>query len=84
MRRVVVKIDSLVLKGFRFEDRHAIATALQEELAQILAVPQWAHRITAIASVPRMHIGDVNIGADAGPRQVGVETARAIGRGVIK
>ena len=29
MRRVIVNIDSLVLKGFRYEDRHAIAAAVE-------------------------------------------------------
>ena len=32
MKRVVVHIDRLVLKGFRHEDRHDIAVGLQAEL----------------------------------------------------
>lgn len=34
MKRVIVKIDRLVLIGFRHEDRQAIAEGLQQELAQ--------------------------------------------------
>jgi hypothetical protein len=34
--------------------------------------------------MPRMRIGNVNVGSNAQPQQVGSETARAIGKGLTK
>lgn len=84
MRRVIVSIDSLVLKGFRYEDRRAIAAALQDELARSFATPEAMRRLTALGHMPRMRIGNVNVGSNAQPQQVGSETARAIGKGLTK
>jgi hypothetical protein len=46
MKRVIVHIDRLVLKGFRPEDRHAIAEGLRVELGRRLgesaAIQNWA------------------------------------------
>jgi hypothetical protein len=84
MRRVLVHIDNLVLKGFRCEDRHSFSAALQEELARALAAPEAARQLTALKSTPYMRIGHVNVQAGAKPRQVGVVTANAVGRGLIK
>mgnify|MGYP000715168842 CR=1 FL=1 len=56
MRRVVVNIDRLVLKGIRFEDRHAVAQELQEQLTRLLAAPGMAERIRRTGSAPRLAI----------------------------
>ena len=37
MRRVIVRIDTLVLKGFRHEERHAITRRLREQLMRTLS-----------------------------------------------
>ena len=84
MRRVIVNIDSLVLKGFRYEDRHAIFAALQDELARVLAAPRAARQLTELGSTPHMRIGNVNVAANAKPQQVGAATGRAVGQGLIK
>jgi hypothetical protein len=84
MKRVIVNIDSLVLKGFRHEDRHAIATALQDEIRRVFTAPESAQRVRQIGNVPRMRIGDVIVGANAKPQQVGAATGRAVGQGLIK
>lgn len=84
MRRVIVSIDSLVLKGFRYEDRRAIAAALQDELARSFATSEAMRRLTELGHMPRMRIGNVNVGSNAQPQQVGSETARAIGKGLTK
>ena len=83
-RRVVVNIDTLVLKGFRHEDRHAIAAAVQEELARVLNGPDAAQKLTALGSRPRLRIGNVNLAPDVKPQQTGTATGRAIGEGLIK
>ena len=84
MRRVIVNIDSLVLNGFRYEDRHAIAAAVQEEVARVLNVPGAAQQLTALGSTPQLRIGNVNVAANTKPQQIGAATGRAVGQGLIK
>lgn len=84
MKRVVVHIDSLALKGFRYEDRYIVAAALQDELTRVLVAPEAAQQVASLGSVLRLRLGSVNLGADAKPHQVGGETGRAIGRELIK
>jgi hypothetical protein len=84
MKRVVVHIDSLALKGFRYEDRYTVAAALQDELTRVLAAPETAQQVASLGSVPRLRLGSVNLGAGTKPHQVGAETGRAIGRGLTK
>ena len=84
MRRVVVNIDSLVLKGFRYEDRFVIAAAVRDELSRVLSAPESARQIAALGRIPRMRIATVTVNANAKPQQVGVATGRAVGKGLIK
>lgn len=84
MRRILVNIDSLVLKGFRHEDRHAIAAAARAEITRALAAPEAAARLAQLGSIPNLRIGAVNIAADTKPQQVGAATGRAVGQGLIK
>jgi hypothetical protein len=84
MRRVVVHIDRLLLKGFRHEDRYTIAAALQDELTRVLVAPEAAQQVASLGSVPRLKLGSVNIGADTKPHQVGAVTGRAVGKGLIR
>ena len=84
MKRVVVHIDSLILKGFRYEDRHAVAAAVQDELARSLSAPGAAQNLVSFGSVPLLRLGSVNLGAETKPQQLGAETGRAVGRGLLK
>ena len=84
MKRVVLHIDSLVLKGFRHEDRHGIAEGLQQELTRLFADPQAAQQLTANGDVSRLRVGSIQIGQSSRPLHVGVEAARAIGKGMKK
>jgi len=84
MRRVVVNIESLVLKGFRYEDRFVIAAAVQDELSRVLSTLESVHQIAALGSIPRMRIAAVTVNANAKPQQVGAATGRAVGKGLIK
>jgi hypothetical protein len=84
MRRVVVNIEKLMLKGFRYEDRYAIAAAVQEEIARALAAPDAAARMAQLGSTPRLRIGNVNVAANAKPAQLGAAAGRAVGQELIK
>lgn len=82
MRRVVVHIENLVLKGFRYKDRHAISAGLQEELTRLLEAPELAQQLTQVGDVPHLRVGPVNVAADAKPQQIGAATAKGIGKGL--
>jgi len=84
VRRIVVNVDSLVLKGFRHEDRHAVAAAVQDEIARTLAVPDGAARLAQLGSTPNLRIGNVNVAAGAKPKEVAAATGRAVGQGLIE
>jgi hypothetical protein len=84
MKRVIMHIDSLVLRGFNHEDRHAIATGLQQELTRLFADPHTAQQLTAKGDVSRLRVGSININLGSKPQGVGVEAARGIGREVKK
>ncbi len=84
MRHVIVNIDRLVLKGFRYEDRHAIAQGLQEQLMRMFSEPGVAQRLSQAGNVSHLHVGQVNTAADAKPRQVGVAAAEGIGKGLSR
>ncbi|MCT0198354.1 hypothetical protein KQ313_01450 [Synechococcus sp. CS-1325] len=80
MRRVIVHIDRLVLKGFRPQDRFAIAAGLEQELSTLFADPQAVRQLTARGDRSRMRVEGVRIEQGLKPQGVGVETARGIRR----
>ena len=82
MKRIVLHIDSLVLKGFRHEDRHGIAEGLQQELSRMLADPQAAQQLTSNGDVSRLRIGNISIGQNSKPQRVGAQVAQGIGKGM--
>jgi hypothetical protein len=78
MKRVIVHIDSLVLKGFRHEDRHAIADGLKAELTRLFAAPDTAARLANVGTIARLPAGKAAMDHDAKPQFVGAQTARSI------
>jgi hypothetical protein len=82
MKRVIVHIDRLVLKGFRQEDRQAIAEGLRRELTRLLAYPTTTNRLGSLGNVARLQAGQIHPARDAKPQQVGVLAGRAIDRGL--
>jgi hypothetical protein len=84
MKRVVVHIDRLVLKGFRHEDRHAIAAGLQQELGRVFADREAVSLLRAMRDVSRLHVGGVRIEQGSKPQRVGEKVAHGIGREIKK
>ena len=80
MKRVVIHIDRLVLNGFRFEDRHAIAAGLQQELSRLLVDRQAVEALTGLGDLSRLRVGGVNIAQDSTPQRVGAQVAQGIGK----
>lgn len=82
MTRVIVNIDRLILKGFRFEDRHAIAQGLQEQLTRLLADPGMAERIGAVGNLPHLRVAPIHLAPETQPHDVGVAAANSIETGL--
>jgi hypothetical protein len=83
MKRILVQIDNLVLRGFRYEDCHAIAAALQDELGRMLTETGSARHVAALGNPARLRAGDIRVASSATARQVGAAVARGIG-GALK
>jgi hypothetical protein len=81
MRRLLVRIDKLVLKGFPYQDHDGIAVGLQGELKRIFADPVVAHqRISALRSLSSLQVGKMGIAPGSRPQSVGAEVARGIAK----
>lgn len=70
-----VHIEELVLHGVDPTDRHAIADAIQREIARTFAL---GGSITQDRHVDRIQGRPVTWGDAAGPQRVGAEVARAV------
>lgn len=84
MKRVVVHIEHLVLKGFCPEDRHAIATGLEQELGRVFADRDAVSLLSAMGDVPRLQVGAVLMEKGSGPQRVGESVAQGIGKEIKK
>ena len=84
MKHVLVHIDRLVLKGFRHEDRHAIAAGLQQELGRIFAAQDTVSLLSAGGDVSRLQVGGVDIEHGSKPQRVGENVAQSIGKEIKK
>jgi len=84
MRRVIVHIEQLVLKGFRPGDRRALAEALQRELSVVLGDAGVVERVAALGELPRLRVETRPLAEGVGVGRVGAEAARAICKGLAK
>ncbi len=81
-RRVILNIDGLVLKGVRYEDRHAVAQGLQEQLTQLFSEPSRVQQLSELGSIHQLRVGSVQVASDAKPQHVGVAAADGIAKGL--
>lgn len=84
MKRVVVHIDRLVLRGFAASDGDGIALGLRQELGRLLADPAMANRLAAGGNVARLRLGAVPIQRGAAPCEIGTGVGRGIGDGMMR
>ena len=80
MRRVIVTIDRLTLKGVRHEDRHAVAQGLQEQLTALFSEPGMAERLVGLGDVSRLRVDSISAADKATPRHLGSDAADGIGK----
>ena len=83
MKRIVIHIDRLVLKGFRPEDRHAIAAGLQLELGRVFAEREAVSLLRDRGDVSRLQVG-MPIEQGSRPQRVGESVAQGIGKEIMK
>ena len=84
MKRVVVHIDRLVLKGFRHEDRHAIAAGLQQELSRVFGDREAVENLSTAGDVSRLQVRGVQLEQGKKPQHIGENVAQGIGREIKK
>jgi len=75
-RRVEVRIERLVLRGFAAGTQHALVAALERELAAGLAGG------AALQDAPRLRLGTLPLAAGLTPAQVGAAVGARIARGI--
>jgi hypothetical protein len=80
--RIVLHVDTLVLRGFHRGDRAAIAASLGAELARALGGPDGASRLARRRDVDRVHVPVLRVPAAATPARVARLVARGIGQGL--
>lgn len=84
MRRIVVRIDRIVLKGFGSADARAISEGMRTELARTLSDPATGGRLVSLGHVSSLHAGSVRLAQHARPQRLGLSAARAIAKGISR
>jgi len=84
MKRVVLHIDRLVLRGFHPADRDAIAEGLRAELGRLLADPSSAARLGAMPHVPKVDGGRVTLRREGAASEAGAALGGAVARGITR
>jgi hypothetical protein len=84
MKRVVVHIDRLVLRGFDGDDRSGIAEGLRAELGRLLAGVDLPHDLIGLGGKAPLKVDAVRLEHGSVPMSVGQRLARGIARGVRK
>lgn len=82
MRRVVVHIDRLVLRGFGDADAAGVGAGLQGELGRMLADRGAGSRLASLGHVASLNAGKVRLAPYVKSRQFGISTGRAIAKGM--
>ncbi len=84
MRRIVVHVDRLVLKGFTAQDQRRFAENLEDELGRLLAKPVAVERLSFLRHALSIRVlkGDAPQGPM--PASPGISAARAIAKGLCR
>jgi len=82
MSRIIVHIDHLVLRGFRHEDRHAVADGLRSELGRHFAEPEAGRMLVSRGDLTRLKPDALRIAPRTTPARIGSQAGLAIGKGL--
>ena len=83
-RALDLRIEELVLHGFRPEDRQRIVAALNQELTRAFAEQGIPERLLAGGDIDRLDAGSFTAAAGAAPHTIGTQLARALYRGLAR
>lgn len=84
MKRVVLHIDRLVLKGFEQGQRDRIAADLQSELGRLLTDPAIADHLAYQSHMSSIRVGKESVRQGGKLVSSGVSAAQAIARGLSR
>lgn len=65
MKRVVVHVERLVLKGLPHENRHAITLGVRQRLEQVFGDPQVLQQLGEVRDTPRLRWSALSVAQDA-------------------
>lgn len=82
MKRAVLHIDRLVLKGFEPSDQQGIAEGLRQELARQVGAPGALDDLVAHAIPLSVNVGQVSLGHALTPMATGAALAQGIRKGL--
>jgi len=82
VKRVVVRIDRLLLHGIGSGERRALAAGLRQELGLLLAQPGVLRALASLGHVADLRAGRLTAAATRKPRDTGAAVARAITRSI--
>jgi hypothetical protein len=80
MKRVVVHIDRLVLKGFQHEGWHALSEGSREKLPSLFAEPRATRHLSLRRDLSCLKVNALQIKPEAKPSWIGKQAARGIAR----
>jgi len=80
MKRVIVHVEGLVLRGFSHGDRRAIAAGLEGALSRLLAEPGALRALAGRGDSDRVQAGRVRIAPERGA----ADTGRAVAGRVVR
>jgi len=84
MKRVVMHIDRLVLKGYAAGERHKFTAELRTELGNLLADPTMVHQLAGLDHVYSLLVNSHNSASCTEPGRSGTAVARAIVGGLSR
>lgn len=84
MKRVVMHIDRLVLKGVGNADSHAIGEGMRGELARLLADPAIGDRLASPGHLSGPEARKLRVVQGVKPQELGISAARAIAMGMLR
>jgi hypothetical protein len=78
MSRLVVHVETLIIRGVRLEDRQAVSAGIQKELSTLLSAPGAGVRLARLGTLHTVAVGEVVVVSGSKPAQVGATAARGI------
>ena len=80
---IEIKIDKLVLHGFRYGDKNAIAESIKAELGRLFNNSEMNHVFKKNISLSGINAGSINISHSSNSAVTGTKAAGAVYNGIL-